>query len=162
MCFVYFGSGDLVSVTDGSRRQVQGLFLLYPKQRRRTELKGHRVQIPTPPVGSKDGCWKRQGFHPVHYNMRQLFIDTKVRDKSFLRPPFNPTQRFQCLILQTDFWWHFPVRWQQEEVISPAAERGCLCSSRWLADRSHRWTGCRWCCLHTKRSSTPCAGDPKS
>lgn len=62
MCFVYFGSGDLVSATDGSRRQVQGLFLLYPKQRRRTELKGHRVQIPTPPWAQKTAAGNDRDF----------------------------------------------------------------------------------------------------
>lgn len=50
---------------------------------------------------------------------------------------------------------------QQEEVISPAAGRGCWCSSRWPAGRTRRWTGCRRSCLHTRQSSTPCGGDPE-
>lgn len=45
-----------------SRQQVQGLFLLYPKQRRRTELEGHRVQIPTPPWAQKTAAGNDRNF----------------------------------------------------------------------------------------------------
>lgn len=45
-------------------------------------------------------------------------------------------------------------------VTSPAAGRGCWCSSRWLAGRSRRWRGCMTGSLRSMLCSTPCACDP--
>lgn len=81
MCFVYFGSGDLVSVTDGVDSKCKAFFCFTPNKGGEQSSKDIEYKYRPPPVGSKDGCWKRQEFHPVHYNMRQLFINTKVRDK---------------------------------------------------------------------------------